>query len=102
MRRRDSNSTIFLIVMSSTIIILAPLLHLHDIAQGSLQVRILIDYLKSDKGQDKSLQQVIEQHELFASPTVLAIANILVQRAKAVGDGPTRPQKSIESVQPSW
>jgi len=98
MRRRDSNSTIFLIVMSSTIIILAPLLHLHDIAQGSLQVRILIDYLKSDKGQDKSLQQVIEQHELFASPTVLAIANILVQRAKAVGDGPTRPLKSIESV----
>jgi hypothetical protein len=45
-----------------------------------------------------SLQQAIEQHELFASPTVLAVANILVKRAKAVGDSPTKPQKSIESV----
>lgn len=63
-----------------------------------MQVRILIDYLKSDKGQDKALRQVIQQHELFASPTVLAVAQILVGRDKAAGGSSKKPQKSIESV----
>ena len=67
-------------------------------SSGSSQVRILIDYLKADQGQDKALQQVIQQHELFASPTIIAVAHILVERAKTAGDGPTKPQKSIESV----
>jgi aryl carrier-like protein len=61
---------------------------------GSLQVRKLIHFLKAEKGQELS----IKQHELFAAPTVIAVAEILVEKAKKAGNGSTKPQKSIESV----
>lgn len=65
---------------------------------GSMQVRVLIDFIKADQGQHKMLQQSIEQHELFASPTVIAVAHILVQKSQEGGGGSTKPQKTFESV----
>ncbi len=64
-----------------------------------MQVRVLIDLIKTDRGQDKKLQQSIEQHELFASPTVLAVARILVKKSQGSRGGAIKkPQKTIESV----
>ena len=62
-----------------------------------MQVRVLIEFIKADRGQDKKLQQSIEQHELFASPTVSAVSDILVKKSKKGGET-TKPQKTIESV----
>lgn len=60
-------------------------------------MRVLIDYIKGDQGQNKELKQSIEQHELFASPTVMAVAGILVEKIKKGGRGEAS-KKTIESV----
>lgn len=57
-------------------------------------MRKLIHFLKAEKGQELS----IEQRELFAAPMVIAVAEILVEKAKKAVDVSTKPQKSIESV----
>jgi len=95
-------SFFLLLTLSIQIAYLIPeyttLLYCPIYATGSMQVRILIDFIKADQGQDKKLQQSIEQHELFASPTVLAVAHILVKKSKKGVGETTRPQKTIESV----
>ena len=64
----------------------------------SMKVRVLLDYIKSDQGQEKDLKQSIEQHELFASPTVMAVAAILVEKIKKGGKGDEASKKTIESL----
>ncbi len=43
---------------------------------------LLIDFIKAAQGQYEKLLLSLEQHEVFASPTVLGLAQLLVEKSK--------------------